>query len=244
MLVYHDFALIWKIGILLVIACFILQTVKHSKQTRIFASLGAIFLVLVLFILSYGVYLALETPLFSPRAMYGCGVFLAIIMICLASYREKTGVVFVILMSWCFLVFAFSYGNALADQKRYIDFRTELLLHDLSALFPDRNIDDMPVQLEGTAGFVPSITKNSAKRYPVVERLVTCALSDGSTWGYYYLLEHFNWGNINLTNVEWSKINNTDLTVYNLPTVLDTYYHTVKSDGARILVILKYSAEK
>jgi hypothetical protein len=32
----------------------------------------------------------------------------------------------VIALNWCFAVFAFTYGNALADQKRYIDFRTEI----------------------------------------------------------------------------------------------------------------------
>jgi hypothetical protein len=236
--IYHDFAFIWKIGIMLVIACFILQTVKRSKQNRLIASLGTVFLIILLFILSYGVYLALEKPLFSPRALYGCGIFFAIIMICLVSYRGKISAAFVILISWCFLVFAFSYGNALADQKRYIDFRAELLLDDLNGLFPNRTIDDMPIQLEGTAGFAPSI-KSIAKQYPVIERLVACALSENSVWGYYYLLEYFNWGNINLINEEWNQINNIDFTVYNFPTVLDTYYHIIKSDGARILVILK-----
>jgi hypothetical protein len=132
-------------------------------------------------------------------------------------------------------VFAFSYGNALADQKRYIDFRTEILLGDLGRLFPDRNRNEMRIQLEGTAGFAPSIG-NISKRYPVIKSLVPIHLRSDWGWGIYYPVNYFNWGEKEIVNHRQdpgSRIVFVDFTEYNLPVILDSYYHTIKSDGEK-----------
>jgi hypothetical protein len=240
--IYADFSVIWKVLVTALCMAFIVQQSKSSQQNKGIAVIFSIIVIVISYILSYGAYLVLRVPEFTPRSVYGFGIFIAIISIFLVQYPPKYILVPVLALSWSFFVFAFSYGNALADQKRYIDFRTEILLGDLSDLFPDRNRNEMRIQLEGSAGFVPSIG-NISKRYPVIKRLVPVHLKDGK-WvgGIYYLTDYFNWGEravINYRPVPGERIAFVDFAGYTLPVILDSYYHTIKSDGEKILVILK-----
>jgi hypothetical protein len=239
--IYFDFALGWKILIAICCLCFIVQTSKESKQNKIISVIISTVIIVILFVLSAGAYLALSTPEFSSHSMYGVGVFAAIIAVLLVQYRKKHIFIFVLALNWSFFIFAFSYGNALAEQKRYIDFRTEILLQDLNVLFPKREKKDMYIQLENSAGFAPSIA-NIAKHYPVIKNLVPQYLSGGNTWGIYSLVQYFNWGEKEIMNHRQdlgSKIIFLDFATLNLPVVFDSYYHTIQTDGERILVVLK-----
>jgi hypothetical protein len=239
--IYVDFALIWKIFIVAFCIIFVVRQSKTSKQNKSIVAIFSIVMISMSYILSCGAYLALRIPEFSSHSVYGFGIFIAIVSIFLVQDPKKYILVAVLALSWSFFVFAFSYGNALADQKRYIDFRTEILLGDLSRLFPGRKRDEMRIQLEGSAGFAPSIG-NISKRYPVITSLVPCQLGGGGTWGIYYLANYFNWGEKGIVNHRQdpgSKTNFVDFAGYDLPVVLDSYYHTIKSDGERILVLLK-----
>jgi len=89
----------------------------------------------------------LHIPNYYPPHIGGIEVFLAIICVYVVSDFKKIAVFTVIALNWCLFTFAFSYGNALADQARYSEFRITLLLHDLSALFPNRSKGDMNFQL-------------------------------------------------------------------------------------------------
>jgi hypothetical protein len=236
-----DFSFGWKILAAICCLCFIVQASKTSGRNKIASAIVSLIVVVMLFILSAGAYLALQVPEFGSHSMYGVGVFMAIIAVLLARHRKKRFFVLVFALDWSFFVFAFSYGNALAEQSRYIDFRTEIVLQNLNALFPGRNKNDMPVQLKGSAGFAPSIA-NIAKHYPVIKNLVPQRLSDRGIWGSYYLVQYFNWGDKTLMNSppdKGSEASFVDFTELNLPLVFDSYYHTIHSDGERILVVLK-----
>jgi hypothetical protein len=231
-----DFFKLWKIGIMIIGTLFVFDCTVRSKRNKIAAIILAVAVICVLFFLSFGAYIVLEKPMYEPRALYGFGGFLAIICICAVSHRNKAAAVSVFALSWCFFVFSFSYGNALADQKRWMDFRAEILLQDLSTLGPDLNKYDMAIQLEGWIGFAPSIN-NVAKHYPIITRLVPVQLGLGTyIWGNTYLLEYFNWGTINMiAGFIQQQFDDTDLQV-----VLDSYYHTIKTDGQRIVVVFKH----
>jgi len=193
-----------------------------------------------LFILSFGIYLILEHPLFAPRALYGFGLLLAIVSIYVVSEFNKTAKIFAFALSWSFLVFAFSYGNALADQMRYANFRITILLQDLSALFPDKDENKLTLQLDNTIGFTPAV-KNIAKHNPVIYKLVPPMLLENDSWSHVYFLDYFNYSSsvgVNFKKNEENERLYNDFNKSVLPVMLKTYYHTIRSDGKRVLVEL------
>jgi hypothetical protein len=226
----NDSGLVWKIGVVLICLLFILQALKSQERNKAITLLVTLLGLSLLFAMSYGVYILLEQPLFAPRALCGIGVFIAITGIYVVSGRSRPGIICVLALSWSFFVFAFSYGNALADQKRYNDFRVQVVLHDLSILFPERSAADIPVQLQNFVGFGP-LTENIARHYPLVKRLVP----NGGTYNTYkYMNHYFHWENGSSANAPDSGEDKV---------LLDSFYHTIQSDGRRILVILKHGGE-
>ena len=238
MIVNHDFGMIWKTGILLVMLFFITKSVSGSAQQKIISIFFIFTAIIISFVFSYGIYSLLAKPVYPPRALLGFGVLLAVICIYAVSDFKKISTVTVLVLNWCFFVFAFSYGNALVDQARYAEFRIGSLLHDLSVLYPHVNKDSMSIQFENSIGFSPVI-KNIAKHNPVIERLVPSRLSE-SKLEYMYFLTCFNDDRFH-TNHEMIDQIPIDYNSLNLPVVLDSYYHTIQSDGRnRILIVLKH----
>jgi len=236
LIINHDFGLIWKTGIALVLFFFIIQSTSQSAQKKLFSFFVSVSVIVISFIVSYGAYFLLTTPLYAPRALFGFGIFLAVLCVYVVSDYKKIAIVAVLALNWCLFVFAFSYGNALADQARYAEFRISILLHDLSSLYPNQNQNDMTFQLNNSIDYAPAI-KNIAKHYPVIERLVPKRLgATGNDWDYGgYFPIHFNYTQIRMETD--ASINYNSL---NLPVVLDSYYHTIQSDGNHILITLKH----
>jgi hypothetical protein len=224
---HNDFGIIWKIIIMLICVLFAAQTTGRSVRKKSIALIVSLVFIAASFFMSYGVYFLLESPSYAPRALIGFGVFIAIIGICIVSGRAKNRAAMpsVLVLNWCFLVFAFSYGNALADQKRYTNFRVELLLHDLSSLFPGRDKSNMPVAIENMIDFGP-VTENISKQYPVIKRLVP---SNTHYHVYVYLSEYFHWG----------RGSSDTAAPPDMPVLLDSYYHTIRSNGEHIRVTFK-----
>jgi hypothetical protein len=222
--IYNDFGLIWKVIIVLICILFIFYTTRKSRQKKYTAFIVSLVFIIVSFFLSYGVYFLLQSPSYAPRALLGFGVFTALLGICIVSGRNKAAVVSVFMLNWCFLVFAFSYGNALTDQKRYTNFRVEMLLHDLSSLFPDREKSNMSVSMDNMIGFGP-ITENISEHYPLIKRLVP---DNRHYHVYIYMSEYFHWGRAPETTAP-----------SDMPVLLDSYYHTIRSNGEHIRVIFK-----
>jgi len=235
-----DFGFIWK-GLIGIIFCFfIVKSVYTSAQNKVISFLFAIVLLCLLFILSYGVYLALESPLLLPRTLYGFGVFLAIISISITFNFNKSAKISALALSWCFLVFALSYGNALADQIRYVNFRATILLQDLSDLYPDKDDSEIAIQLKNTIGFTP-VVENIAMHNPVIYRLVPQMMIEDRFWGDHYYLIHFNYAPFSVANFGRIIVTSEpqiDFATLDLPVVKKTYYHTIRSDGKRVLVEL------
>jgi hypothetical protein len=256
--IHDDFGLVWKILIMALCVLFICHTAGNSRQKKGAAFLGSLAFVTAAFFLSYGVYCLLKSPSYAPRALFGFGVFTAIVGVCCVSFIKlpkiadahsegapdnKSGkrdrlpgirgasgsagcaVLCVVMLNWCFLAFAFSYGNALADQKRYTNFRVAMLLHDLSSLFPGRDKSEMSLDMENMIGFGP-VTENIAKHYPIIKRLVP---SNRHYHVYIYLSDYFHWGRGRSENAAPPD----------MPVLLDSYYHVIKSDGEHIRVAFK-----
>ena len=238
-IVNHDLGIVWKIGILFVFLFFIIQSIIQSAQKREVSFFVSILVIGLSFIGSYGVYSLLAIPIYLPRALIGFGVFLAVLCIYVVSETKKLATATVLALNWCLMVFAFSYGNALADQARYAEFRITLLMHDLSILFPNRSNEDPAVRLKSSIDYTP-LVKNIAKNYPLIERLTSTQLGGESYWEDYYFREYFNFNyqkeNIPVKEDAPAK----EFKDFDWQVVLDSYYHTIQSDGNHILVTLKH----
>jgi len=243
-IINHDFGMIWKIGIALVLFFFITKATSQSAQKKLLSFVVSILIAGLSFMVSYGVYSLLTMPLYAPRGLFGFGVFLAILCVYAVSDYKKVAIIAVLALNWCLFVFAFSYGNALADQARYGEFRIGILLHDLSELYPDTDNGNRSIQMKNSIDYAPSI-KNIAKHYPIIERLVSERLGEMKEskigwFNIYYFEVYFNNSFALNGGLDESDNYYTDFNSLNLPVVLDSYYHTIRSDGNRILIILKH----
>jgi len=226
--IHYDLNVIWKVLMYAIVAIYYIKTIFLSKQNKILAFfLTSIFLVLM-FLSSFGLYLILEQPLRMPRAMYGVGFFIALLSIDICFSLKKIFAIFPIALIWCFFVFNFAYGNALADQKRYAVFRTELLLQDLSSLFPEKPDKPYPIRIINSIGYSP-VVENLAKNNPITGKIVPINLKGKWSWGYCYLTRYH----------KFKLIMNDDLIADEMPVIFDSYYHTIKSSDNQIVVILK-----
>lgn len=227
-IIYHDFNLTWKIILYIIIAIFYIKTIVFSKINKVLSFFLTTIFIFLLFLSSFGLYLVLKDPLFAPRGMYGVGVFIAILCIDISFSLRKIAIIPVIALVWCFFVLYFSYGNALADQKRYNDFRTELLLKDLSSLLPEKTDEPYSIKIINNEGFSPAV-ENAAKSSPIIKKLVPINLQGGWPFGNYYLIQYYKF-----------KLNNDDgLIEETMPVIFDSYYHTIKRNDNQIVVILK-----
>ena len=234
-LIYSDFNRVWLVLIALLAFAFIYTFVKVTSL-KIYESLLLAFMLLVFgSVLSYGGYILLKHPLFAPRGMYGIGVLLAIISVNITAISKNNFIKIVcILLSWCFFVFSFSYGNALAEQKRYTDFRVNMLITDLNKLQPQNNMD-MLMQLDGNIGKSPALTRRIDKRYPIIKRLVPSTLGADWVWNQYYLYNYFNLPHIK----QHFDTKKQDFKKFNLPVIVNSRYHDIMANDKYILVQLK-----
>ena len=236
LIVNHDLGIVWKVGIVLVLLFFIVQSTARSVHGKISSLLVSVLVVGLSFILSYGLYLLLSVPLYEPRALFGFGALLAILCIMVVSDFKKVATITVLALNWCFFVFAFSYGNALADQGRYLEFRRGILFQDLNVLYSNRNSEYLTFQIKNSIDFTPSV-KNIAKNDPIIERLVPKRLTKINCWDQYYFPDYMA---LDYISSYPSSKDYLDFSTLNLPVVLDSYYHTIQSDGNRVLITLKH----
>ena len=237
MYINKDLGLIWKIGIVFVILFFILKSTYKSAKRKLFSFFVSILVICISFILSYGISSLLVVPDLTPRTFLGFGVFLAIMCVYVVSDYKKIATILVIALNWCFFVFAFSYGNALADQARYAEFRVGILLHDLSVIYPDTDGEVLSIQIENTIDFAPTI-KNISKNYRVIERLMVRRLDVDIDWEFIYILDYYKYNHSRKINLPLAT--SIDFNYFNLPVVFNSYYHTIKSDGTHVLILLKH----
>lgn len=226
----NDFGIIWKVLLCIICVTAVIKSFMVTNRNKIASGLLLLISIAVLTVFSFGAYLILDKPIYLPRAMYGFGIAISILTIYIADMPQKRFAIPALLLCWCFFTFSFSYGNALADQNRYTDFRVETLARDLANTFPDTEEFQTPkVRIMGSAGFSPIVT-NIAKRNNVITRLVP--MGEDGAYGYIYLLK--NYYHLNL-----DSDNTLDHTSSVYKTVFDSYYHTIKSDGDSLIIMLK-----
>lgn len=240
-LVCTDFKWWWLVLIVLIAAAFIGVMSHSSQQSCIKCSLAAILTLLLMGLLCFGLYPVLEKPHFLPRTMYGFGIFITLLMVTVV--KETASGVFrapIMLLSWTFFVFAFTYGNALDVQKEYSDFRITQVIEDLNDMKLFTKGQPVMVQITGNAGYAPSI-RNMPQNYQILNRLLSMENCFGETdlWGKKLdaagTYRFYNW--YNLKNVVQDE--DVDLRTYQLPVLEEHMYHTIRGRDSYILIELK-----
>lgn len=231
-LIISDFKMEWLILYLLMCIVFVGVAVKTSSQKKYFACLVAPLLLILMTLVSFGVYPVLSKPLFAPRAMYGFGILIAFIGVFIASTETMRSCKLVgFLLNWAFFVFAFTYGNALDAQSAYTDLRISAVIEDLNDLESFSTDEKITVQISGSIGLAP-ILKNMPQDYQMLKRLVPVMFQEKWYWGLYGFYNCYG-----LKNVK--KDTSIDLVEQELPILKDTMYHRIRGRGNYILVELK-----
>ena len=220
---------LWLIG--LIVLSFVYLAVKLTHQNRFATLILAIAALACMAILSFGVYVAFENPLFDPRGMYGFGVCVAALCVFVAEKLNVTKVA-VAVLAWVLFVFSFTYGNALSLQNEYTEFRIQQVLTDLNHMYDTPDRKDATVQVVGTVGHAPAV-ENMIAEFGILKDLVTIQFRDSdSYWGDFKLVNYYHMDFL-------KKGYGADLTGLDLPIVKDTVYHTIHADEKHILIVLK-----
>ncbi len=230
-LIQKDFKIEWLWLIIMIGIMAFIQIVKTSKQNKIFSFVVSIIVLGLMLLLSFGIYPLLISPLFSPRAMYGFGIFLFFLTIPITTYEKNfIGKLCIAGLAWIFFIFSFTYGNALFVQKTYTDYRIQQTISDLNSLnlLQGKTIE---VQVTGSIGHAPLI-RNMPSDYQILNRLVPVTFGNSNaSWEIYGFDNYYNLTNVVLTT--------EDLTKWDLPILKENIFATIRGRDNYVLIELK-----
>ncbi len=241
--VYSDFEQIWLILLAAILCAFVVLSVLRSKKNKFLTAIFAITTILFSACLCWGPYIAMKVPSYNCRGMYGFGAFIAIFaVVCTDSrnlFKQQKGMyegtscmakIACLCLSWCFLVFSFVYANALGEQQRYTDFRTEMVLSALDEFLIPNAETSVNLQIIGSAGVSP-VVERMPQYSGVLKRLVFAVrfAGDGRIWSAY---DFYNYYDLHVNVVD-------NLQELNLPVLHDGYYETIYGDKNNILIKLR-----
>ena len=227
-----DLSLVGKGLCFAAVVDFLLHAWNFTQRNRWFTMGMLLPFLLLCAILSDGVYLLLKQPLFYPRGMLGMGIFVSFALIsylCVAG-KKMIPSVLVCLIAWHLVTLTAAYGNALADQKRYTDFRVQLVVQDLNRLELNQEQGKTRIHLAGDIG-KSQVACSVGEEYPAVKRLIYSTFSNDRNFGCYYFFFYHN--------LEYSGVHEDPAPYMELPVVLENQYHKIQTDGKEVLVTLK-----
>lgn len=231
-LLINDFKIWWLVIIGVIAVMFVILFIKNSRRNKILAGVVGVGGLAVMTVCAFVMYASLSAPLFAPRSMYAVGVLLAII--CVYAVDNLDGVVLkipVFVLSWCFVVFALTYGNALGEQDRYRDMKIDMVMADLNGLKIMQNEETKNIQVVGDVGKSP-IIMHMPKDYQMLNRLLSSSYNEGLIWTTYRLVYLCDIGNLQVDP-------ELDLTKLDLPVVKSTVYYDISADENNVLVRFK-----
>lgn len=231
-LLFSDFRILWLVLIGLMMLSFVVIYVKKSKQNKILAFIFGLLGVVAMGVMSYLFYAALDQPLYTTRAMYAVGAFIAILGIYVASGVKKELIlaVPVVILAWCFFSFSFTYGNALKEQDMFRNTQINMVISDLNNITSDGKV--RKIQTVGQIDFAPAIKHMPDKNYRILRRLLKPSFETYVPWMAYRLTEASG-----LPGLVYDP--NVDLKDKDLPVIKDTALYIIYGDDESILVKFK-----
>lgn len=236
-LVESDFRVVWLIAILLLTVWFIIVQVYKSKQNKFMSFLIAIVTVCTMALLSFGLYPALEKPLTAPRAMYGVGAYIAFIGVggIVSGAGRYITRFLTFAMAWLFITFSCAYGNALAVQNEYINFRITEVIGDLTELGEFNTDKQKEFRIVGNAGHAPAL-RNAIRHSKILARLVPVMFRDNWVWGQRKLVSYYG---LEKANIKWDWRSYTG-SYEGWKLLHESLYHKIYAkDNEKIVIQLK-----
>ena len=241
-LIFSDFKKTWLLLIAVLSFFSVLHSVVDSRQNRLCAFFVAVLTLAIAFSLAFGIYPALVTPLEAPRAMFGFGVLIAIIAVfAVNAKRSILSRLCAFALSWCFLTFACTYGNALIEQKRFAESRIQLVLQDLNDLPLMNNGKLKAVAVHGDVGYAPVIER-IPRNQGILFRLIPTLFSEND-WGENYFYCFYGIKDIAMLEDGSYVLDQMDITKLDLPVLKDTMFHTIRGNDDYIVIDLKGHSE-
>ena len=231
-LLFSDFRILWLVLIGIMMLGFVVMFVKRSKRNKILTVVLGILGVGLMLVLSYLFYAALDKPLYTTRAMYAIGAFIAIIGVYVMPDVKKELFLAapVVILVWCFFAFSFTYGNALNEQNSFRNMQVDMVISDLNEILHDGEV--RKIQTVGQIEFAPAIKHMPEKDYLILKRLLKSSFGADVPWMAYRLTEASG-----LPGLVYDP--NVDLTSKNLPVLKDTALYIIYGDTENILVKFK-----
>lgn len=231
-LVFSDLKVWWLVLIGTIIVGFVILFVMKSRQKKIRAAMVAVLGGLAIIVLSFAFYAVLDKPLYATRAMYPLGAAIAIFAVYVTSGKNKM-ILFkipVMALSWCFVVFALTYGNVLKEQDNYRNMVMDLTIADINELPMMQDGQTKDIALCGNVGFSP-VVLNMPANYTIVQRLLMPSYSEYVPWMAYRLTHQ--------SGLHLSLVEGDDLKEDELPILKETVLYNIYGDREKILVKFK-----
>lgn len=232
--IYFDCNKAWIILFVLIAVSYIILTVLKSRKNKIFTFFMVLAIVIISTALSYGGYLALAKPLYAPRALYGFSFYVTLIMVMSVAMLQRGYFIklLIMMMAWCMIVLSCTYGNALAEQKRYTDFRVQMVINDLNRVATYNPGHKFAIQINGNIGKAPAVERMQQK-WPALRRLVPSTLGSNWYWNQFYFFNYFK------LNADKWDMKKGDMKKMNLPVIVDSRYHLIQADDTHVMITLR-----
>ncbi len=233
LLVFKDFRLLWLILIGIIIVSFIVLYVYRSEKNKIVALIISVCTLLLMLTMAFFFYAILDKPLYATRAMYPVGAFVAMVGLYVVSGKgkERWFRIPVVVLSYCFIVFALTFGNALREQNEYRDQQINMVIDDLNSIPTMMNDTVKNIKVKGSVGLSPVIL-HMPKNYQILNRLLMPSFSKHVPWMAYRLLNQSGIPYLNYDeNIEMDE---SKMTYFK-----ETVFYNIKGDDHNIIVEFK-----
>lgn len=237
-LVISDFKILWLVLVAVIAISFVIVFAIRSKRNKIIAVICGVIGVILMAVMAYALYAALERPLYATRAMYAIGAWVAVMGVyvvggeCKIIWKRVSQIVPVAVLSWCFLIFGFTYGNMLAEQNIYRNKQIGMVMDDLNEIIVGLGSGLKVIQVEGQIGWAPVVAHAPEGDYRILKRLLRPSFGIDVPWMAYEITQNSGFSNL-IYNL------NIDLDEASLPKLKETVLYNIYGDEDGILVKFK-----
>ena len=230
-LVVSDFKILWLVLIGILVLSFIVIFVLRSKKKKVLAGLVGVVGVILMAVAAYALYAALDKPLYTTRAMYAIGAWIAImgVYMSVGVYSKWIVKVPVVILSFCFVVFGFTYGNALGEQNDYRNRQVNMVITELNRLDVMQTEGIKTIQVDGQIGLSPVIKNMPRSDYEILYRLLKPSFGKDVPWMAYGI----TYGS-GFSNLAYNP--DANIAEMNLPVLKETVFYTIKGNDKYIMV--------
>lgn len=218
---------------------FIATALKSSKQNKVLTLAISVAALALMTLLSFGAYLVLAAPILHTRAFMGFSCLITTLVLFSVINSEgilhKLCIVFAISLCYGLIVYDAVFGNVMAKQKAYEDFRITLLLSDLNHLVDPNNTNTF---------YIHEIPENPGKanidykNYKIPFVKISPQLSQ-------YLLNDRSMYFENLSGDMFQFLSDdVKKDLAEMPLISDTYYHTIRGKDGIFYIYLKNPVKK